>query len=55
MGPLNGVIIHEIINYSSSSILCNFVHEFRSLNFEAHNQVKRAIQLVIPLGVNRHV
>ena len=44
-------IIHKIIEYSSSFILCNFVHEFRTLNFEAHNLAKHALQL----GVGRHV
>ena len=39
-----GAIIHEIIEYSSSFILYNFVHEFRSSNFEAHNLAKHALQ-----------
>lgn len=50
-GSSYGAIIHEIIEYSSSFILCNFVHEFRSLNFESHNLAKHTLQL----GVDRHI
>ena len=46
-----GAIIHEIIDHSSSFSACNFVHEFRSSNFEAHNLAKHALKL----GVGRHV
>ena len=44
-------ILHEIMKYSGSFILCSFIHEFRSLNFEAHNLVKHALQL----GVGHYV
>ncbi|KAI5009829.1 hypothetical protein ZWY2020_011966 [Hordeum vulgare] len=45
-----GAIIHEIIEYGSF-ISCIFVHEFRSLNLEAHNLAKHALRL----GISRHV
>ena len=44
-------IIHEIIEYSHIFQLCNFVHEFRILNFEAHNLAKH----VLKLGVGHQV
>ena len=46
-----GPILCEIIDQSSSFSGCSFVHEFRSLNFEAHNLAKH----VLSLGVGRHV
>ena len=46
-----GAILHEIIAYSSSFYSCNFVHEFRSSNVEAHNLAKHALKL----GVGRRV
>ena len=46
-----GAIVHEIIAYSSSFYSCNFVHEFRSSNMEAHNLAKHALKL----GVGRRV
>ena len=46
-----GAIIHEIIEHRSNFLLCNFCHEFRSSNIEAHNLVKHALSL--PAG--RHV
>ncbi|XP_073355561.1 uncharacterized protein [Aegilops tauschii subsp. strangulata] len=42
-------IIREIIDRSSSFLVCSFSHEFRSLNTKAHNLAKRAL----PLGVGR--
>ena len=44
-GASYGAMIHEIIEYSSTFISCNFIHEFRSSNFEAHNLAKHALQL----------
>ena len=46
-----GAIIHEIIESSRSFTICNFVNEFRSSNFEAHNLAKHTLKL----GVGRHV
>ena len=46
-----GAIIHEILKYSTSFTTCNFVHEFRSSNVEAHNLAKHALKL----GLGRHV
>ena len=46
-----GAILHEIIDHSRSFLNCNFIHEFRSSNFEAHNLAK----YVLRLGVGRHV
>ena len=46
-----GAIIHEILKYSTSFTSCNFVHEFRSSNVEAHNLAKHALKL----GLGRHV
>lgn len=46
-----GVIIHEIIDYSRTFTICNFVHKFMSSNFEVHNLEKHALNL----WVGRHV
>ena len=46
-----GAIIHEIIEHRSNFLLCNFCHEFRSSNIEAHKLAKHALSL--PAG--RHV
>ena len=46
-----GAIIHEITERKGSFQLCNFVHEFRSSNVEAHNLAKH----VLRLGIGRHV
>ena len=46
-----GAIIHEILEARRAFSICNFVHEFRSSNFEAHNLAKHALTL----GVGRHV
>ena len=43
-------IIHEI-ERSHVFTTCNIIHEFRSLNFEAHNLAK----YVLTLGFGRHV
>lgn len=45
-----GAIIHEIIDHSISFVFCNFSHEFRSSNVEAHNLAKHALNL----GGGRH-
>ena len=50
-GVVYGVIIHEFIDYSSSFILYDFVHVFRSFSVEAHNLAKHALKL----GVDRRV
>ena len=47
----NEAILHEILEHSISFAVCNFGHEFRSSNFEAHNLAKH----VLKLGVGRHV
>ena len=49
--PNYGAIIREIVDYSRSFHSCNFVHEFRSSNVEAHNLAKHALSL----GVGRCV
>ena len=49
--PNYGAIIREIVDYSRSFHSCNFVHEFRSSNVEAHNLAKH----VLRLGICRHV
>ena len=46
-----GAILHEITHQATRFAKCNFVHEFRSSNFEAHNLAKH----VLKLGVGRHV
>ena len=46
-----GAILHEIMEHSASFAVCKIGHEFRSLNFEAHNLAKH----VLKLGVGRHV
>ena len=46
-----GAVIHEIIEHSSSFHFCNFCHEFRSSNTEAHKLARHALSL--PVG--RHV
>ena len=46
-----GAMLHEIMEHSVSFAVCNFGHEFRSSNFEAHNLAKH----VLKLGVGRHV
>ena len=40
-----GAIIHVLLVYSTIFTLCNFVHEFRSSNVEAHNLAKHALSL----------
>ena len=49
--PNYGAIISEIVEYFRSFQLCNFVHEFRSSNVEAHNLAKH----VLKLGIGHHV
>ena len=49
-GAEYAAIVHEIIDYSTT-FSCNFVHEFRSSNVEAHNLAKHALKL----GVGRRV
>ena len=46
-----GAVIHEIVEHSLAFDFCNFSHEFRSSNFEAHNLAKHALSL----GGGRHV
>ena len=46
-----GAIIREIVDRSSSFLICSFGHEFRISNTEAHNLAKHAISL----GVGRRV
>ena len=46
-----GAVLHEIMDHNFSFTACNFCHEFRSSNFEAHNLVKH----VLRLGVGGHV
>uniref|UniRef100_A0A8I6YAR1 RNase H type-1 domain-containing protein n=1 Tax=Hordeum vulgare subsp. vulgare TaxID=112509 RepID=A0A8I6YAR1_HORVV len=46
-----GAILNEIIEHNSSFDSCNFVHEFMSLNVEAHNLAKHALKW----GAGRHV
>ena len=43
--------MHEILELSKYFSACNFVHENRSSNFEAHNLAKFALSL----GFGRHV
>ena len=40
-----GAIVHEILDHSVDFDFCNFSHEFRSSNYEAHNIVKDALSL----------
>ena len=40
-----GAIVHEIIAHSSVFEFCNFKHESRSSNYEAHNLASRALSL----------
>lgn len=47
----NGAIVHEIIDHSRDFMAFNIVHEFRNLNFEAHNLAKHALTL----GFGRYV
>ena len=46
-----GAVIHEIVDHSLSFDFCKFSHEFRSLNYEAHNLANHALTL----GDGRHV
>ena len=46
-----GAIVHEIILRANSFLSCKVVHEFRSLNFEAHNLAR----YVLSLDFGRHV
>ena len=46
-----GAVLKEVSVRSSSYISCVIVHEFRSLNFEAHNLAKHSLTL----GLGRHV
>ena len=46
-----GAVINEIVEHSLAFDFCNFSHEFRSSNFEAHNLAKHALSL----GGGRHV
>ena len=46
-----GAIVQEIRAYAKSFVSCNFVHEFRSSNFEAHNLARYALGR----GLGRHV
>jgi hypothetical protein len=41
----HAAIIHEIIERSIVFPACNFIHEFRSSNFEAHNLARHALSL----------
>ena len=41
----HAAIIHEIIERSIVFHACNFIHNFRSLNFEAHNLTRHALSL----------
>ena len=47
----HAAVVHEIIERSNAFIACNFVHEFRSSNFEAHNLARHALSL----GLGRRV
>uniref|UniRef100_A0A453APP0 RNase H type-1 domain-containing protein n=1 Tax=Aegilops tauschii subsp. strangulata TaxID=200361 RepID=A0A453APP0_AEGTS len=42
-----GAILHEITDHSHSFLRCNFVHEYRSSNFEAYNLTKHVLSLVV--------
>ena len=46
-----GAVLHEITDHATRFVECNFVHEYRSSNFESHNLAKH----VLKLGVGRHV
>ena len=46
-----GAIVHEILDHSIAFEFCNFSHEFRSSNYEAHNLAQHALSL----GGGRHV
>jgi hypothetical protein len=46
-----GAVIHEISLRSSVFLSCNFLHEFRTSNVEAHSLAKHALTL----GDGRHV
>ena len=46
-----GAILHEITDLANGFVECNFVHEYRSSNFESHNLAKH----VLKLEVGRHV
>lgn len=46
-----GAIIREIADHFSRFTSCNFVHEFKTTNFEARNLVKHALTL----GAGHHV
>ena len=49
-GP-HAAIIHEIIALRSSFLFCNFVHEGRNHDFEAHNLAK----FTCNFDIGRHV